>query len=149
MLMVNGTASGTSVAAKTIIDGFMKKPLPPKPENPEMLFQGNGEPIVAGTVSSVSSSSITITNKSNVTYTVDVSNAKIIKGNATSTVASIVSGDAVLVQGTINGTSVTASGVIDQAAHPQPKDNPGKGLGERVRGFFGGIGNFFSHLFGF
>ena len=78
-------------------------------------------------------------------YTVDVINAKITKAGKVATQADIVVGDTILVQGTINGTVVSAVSVIDQgtlsgdAAHP---DN-----GKKV-GFFRKIGNFFSRMFG-
>ena len=75
------------------------------------------------------------------------SNAKIIQGPTSATLANIAVGDAVVVQGTINGTNVVATTVIDQS---HPTDNasttPKKGM---MHDFFGGIGSFFGHLFGF
>ncbi len=158
---VEGTVSGTSVTATKIFDGVM----PPKPENnhkaggtgkakndvPTPIFKGNGQPIVAGSVTAVSSTTLTLTNKSNVTYTVDASSAIVEKGNATSTLASVVSGDNVIVQGTVNGTSIVASSVIDQGAtsNTNGDSNSKNNKKSESRGFFGSIGNFFSHLFGF
>jgi hypothetical protein len=43
------------------------------------------------------------------TFTVDASNATIVKGNATTTVSSIVVNDTAIIQGTVNGTSVAAT----------------------------------------
>ena len=43
-------------------------------------------------------------------------NATVVKDNATSSISAIASGDNVIVQGTVNGTAVTASSVIDQGA---------------------------------
>ncbi len=111
-----------------------------KQQLPLSLVMDN--PLVAGTISSISGNSVVITNKSNVTYTVDVTNAKIVEGQNTVTVSNIAVGDSLVVQGTVNGNSVTASSVIDQKIwnNKYPQQN---------KGFFGAIGAFFSHLFGF
>ncbi|HEX8993880.1 MAG TPA: DUF5666 domain-containing protein, partial [Candidatus Paceibacterota bacterium] len=116
MIMVQGTVSGTNVTATAIHDGIAKGRDGDRNNDREngsstaMQFpQGNGQPIVGGTVTAVSSSTVTITNKSNVTFTIDATNAKIDKNGATSTVSSIAIGDSILAQGTINGSSVTAS----------------------------------------
>ena len=61
---------------------------------------------------------MTVTNKSNVTYTVDATNAKIVQGQNTIAVSNVAVGDSVVVQGTVNGNSITASSVIDQKARP-------------------------------
>jgi hypothetical protein len=152
-IMAQGTLTGTNLVATTIRDGVMKGG-PGKNganQNPSAIT-GNGQPIVAGTVSAISGSTLTITNKSNVTYTVDATNAKITQDNSdtTLTVSNITVGDMVVVQGAVNGNSVVASNIIDQAkpangntatsgaAHPQPH-----------KGFFGAMGSFFSHIFGF
>ncbi len=149
-VFVQGIVNGTNVSASIVHDGIMKgmenKDGKNSNENMMAQFQGNGEPVIAGTVSSVSSSSITITNTGNVTYTVDVTNAKIVKGNATTTVSGIVAGDHVIVQGTVNGTSVAATTVIDQVRPQNPEKPNAKPQG---KGFIGAIGGFFAHLFGF
>ena len=120
--MVQGTVSGTKVTATTIRDGVMPggmksgtgtgagKGAPQMPSG----ITGNGEPVVGGNITAINGSTLTITNKSNVTYTIDATNATIMKGNATSTLSNVAVGDSVVVQGTVNGTSVTASTVIDQ-----------------------------------
>ncbi len=145
-VMVEGSVTGTNVVAKMIRDGVV-----PKPEGGKGLgipaIEGNGQPVVAGSVTSVTGSSIVITNKSNVSYTIDATNAKFTKGGVTAaTISNVAVGDTLVVQGTINGTSVVASTVIDQAAKPAASGTEGK---EMPHGFFGGIGQFFSHLFGF
>lgn len=146
-VMIQGTVSGTSVTATTIRDGLV--PMGTRPQGggtSTPIITGNGEPVVAGSVTAISGSTLTITNKSNVTYTVDATNATIDKGNAKSTLASVAVGDNVVVQGTVNGTSVTASSVIDSgtaASTTSGSKKPG------VMGFFAGIGGFFAHLFGF
>jgi hypothetical protein len=110
------------------------------------MIEGNGQPIIGGTVSAINGATITITNKSNVSYTVDASSATITKGNIASSVSSVIIGDNILVQGTINGTSVTATTVTDQGAIDGNKKADSK---PSIGGFFGGIGNFFAKLFGF
>ena len=155
-VIVMGTVSGTNVTATTIRDGI---PMMMRGRGPNgspnggtgqsLPFTGNGEPVVAGTVSSVNGNSISITTSSNTSYAIDVSSSTIKKANATSTVSSIASGDYVIVQGAINGSNVTASTVLDNGQRPAPgsseaaKPKPGNG------GFFGAIGGFFKKIFGF
>ena len=155
-VMVEGTISGTSVTATVIRDGMMQRNerlngTGKNGQPPASIIQGNGQPIVGGSVTAVSGSTLTITNKSNVAYTVDATNAVIEKNNATSTLSSVTVGDNVIVQGTINGSAVTASSVIDQGTAPVVGGTTGNSE-ERRGGFFGffsGIGGFFAHLFGF
>lgn len=143
MVIVQGAISGTNVTAKTIRDSNIQQRLKKeiKEEKKQERIDGNGQPIVAGTISAItSSSSITITNKSNVTYTVDVASAKIYQGQrATSTFSNLKIGNNVVVQGTVNGTAIVASTIIDQNK-PAIKPRPG---------FVRGIGQFFRGLFGF
>jgi hypothetical protein len=118
---------------------------------PTMGIQGNGQPIVGGNVTAINGTTLTITNKSNVTYTIDASSTIVQKrGSATSTLANITVGDNVLIQGTVNGNSVTASLITDQGTMA-PNINAQGDRGGRgpVRSFFGAIGGFFQHLFGF
>lgn len=160
-LMVQGTVSGTSVTATRISDGLGKGMPGGMPGARGMAsstrpaamanIQGNGEPVIGGSVTGVSGDTLTVTNKSNVTYSVDATNATIIKTGATSTISSILTGDNVIVQGSVNGNSVTASSVIDQGTAQTPS-NSGNGNGPAphgVMGVFGAIGGFFQHLFGF
>jgi hypothetical protein len=152
-VMVQGTVSGTNVTAKTIRDGVMmqKGTKPGTPgqtgTSPAPIITGNGQPVVGGSVTAESGSILTITNKSNVTYSVDATSATIEKGNAASTLSSVAVGDTVIVQGAVNGSSITASSVIDQGATPAAGSTAPKPKG--VMGFFSGIGGFFAHLFGF
>ncbi|MDE1874589.1 MAG: hypothetical protein KGI79_00095 [Patescibacteria group bacterium] len=175
-IAVEGSISGTNVTATIIHDGFGTGrimhgdgqgddqgrgigPMGPEGEMGEAsgtaaLIKGNGEPVVAGTVSSVSGNVITITTGSNTSYSVDASSATIVKGNSSSSVSSISTGDFVVVQGAISGTNVTASSVIDHAAQPANAENgtsTPNGAPEHKGGlgFFGAIGGFFRHLFGF
>ena len=168
-VMVQGTVSGTNVIATVIRDGAggMMGGRPGMPgrgfghgasstPSTTPIMQGNGEPVVGGSVTAISGTTLTVTNPSNVTYTIDAaSSTVVIKGQA-SALANVAVGDNVLVQGTVNGTSVIASSIIDQGTKganvsstvgtPQ---SHGGGIGARIGGFFGGIGGFFQHLFGF
>ncbi len=112
---------------------------------------GNGQPVVAGTVSTVSGNTLTVTTSSNVTYTVDATSAKIFQGQSTTTLSNVVVGDKVVVQGTVNGASVTATIVIDQKVSNGTPGSEGLALSniKQGGGMFGGIGQFFMHLFGF
>ena len=150
IVKIQGTITGTNVLATTIHDGVNKEEKEDKDKKtkPTPLIQGNGQPIIAGTVTAINGTTLTITNKSNVTYTVDGSTAKVQNKGALSTISTVVVGDNVVVQGTINGTAVTAYSVIDQGATPSPSVKPNDE--EKARGkFFGGIGRFFQLLFGF
>ena len=160
-VMVQGTVDGTNVTATVIHDGLggmmggrgmregfgwgMASSTSSTPP-----ITGNGEPVIAGNVASVSGTTLTVTNASNVTYTVDVSGAKIVKGGATIAVTSVATGDNVVVQGTVNGTSVTAASVIDQETGSGNRGIAGTAspLGSHT-GFFGSIGSFFKRIFGF
>lgn len=163
-IFAQGTITGTNVVATTIRDGVMMgargqggpgmngkggqgHATSTPPVSP---FTGNGQPVIAGSVSAISGTSLTVTTASNVIYTVDASNAKIVEGQNTIALSTIVVGNKVLVQGTVNGTSITASTVVDQSGVPASVTaNMDKG---RKLGFFGGVGNFFksfAHLFGF
>lgn len=154
-VMIKGTVTGTHVVATTIRDGAMRN-LEKMPEGkpdknlhtPLTLPVGNGQPVVGGTVTAISGNSVTIVNKSNVTYTIDVTAAKVTKRDvATATLSSITVGDSVIVQGSVNGTSVTASTVIDQGVL-HTSTSVGE-MPERKGGFMNSVGGFFSHLFGF
>ena len=69
---------------------------------------------VNGTVVSVSGNSITLTDRKDTTYTVDTTNAKFSGGlDETFSIANILPGDKIRVNGTINGTTVTGTAVMD------------------------------------
>ena len=150
-VMVQGTVSGTSVTAKTIRDGVvpMGKGMGPRPQGGQApAIQGNGQPVVGGSVTAVSGNTITVTTaQGGIAYNVDASSATVTKANATSSVASIATGDKVVVQGTVNGTSVTASSVMDQGA-AQGNTASGGTCASRG-GLMGMVQGFFQHLFGF
>jgi hypothetical protein len=161
MIFAQGTITGTNVVATSIRDGVMMgtrgqggpgmngkggqgHATSTPPVSP---FTGNGQPVIAGKVSAISGDTLTVTTTSNVTYSVDATNAKILEGQNTIAIGSIVVGNTVLVQGTVNGTSITASTVVDQSG-PAASVTANMDKGQKY-GFFGGIGQFFMHLFGF
>lgn len=167
-IVVRGTVSGTNVTATSIFDGVV--PGGANPGGPmrgfghgngsstgmwsassTALFQGNGEPVIGGTVTAITGSTLTVTNKSNVTYTVDGSSAVVVKGNVSSSLANVAVNDNVLIQGAVNGTSVTASTILDQSTTTGSGSGSGShgGPGGFVGHVFGGIGAFFQHIFGF
>lgn len=150
-VMVRGTFNGTSLIAVSIRDGVLNNDekdtkewkttnknnkLPP-------MIQGNGQPVVGGTISVINGNTLTLTNKSNITYTVNVSGATIYKSNATSSLSNLIVGDQVVVQGSVNGTAITASVVVDQTLATST-NNSGKNMG-----FFGAMRGFFHSMFGF
>lgn len=173
MVMVRGTVTGTNVTATVIRDGmngtmgrfgtfasstygrpgngsstFGQRPTSTKKSTSSTPpIKGNGEPVIAGSVASISGSSLTVTNASNVTYTVDASNATIMKGGVTSTIASVAVGDNVVVQGTVNDTTVTASSVIDQGGNGNRNGNTPPAAPHQ--NIFSVIGSFFKRIFGF
>ena len=153
-VMVQGTVNGTNVVATTIRDGQLNKGMrgglgsPSGNQLGTSPITGTGQPIVAGTVSSISGSTIMITNKSNVSYTVDATNAKIVQGQNTILPSNIAVGDMVVIQGTVNGNSVTASSIIDQNKPVSTTTTSGN-TEQQHQGFFGSIGSFFARIFGF
>lgn len=166
-VFVQGPVTGTNVAATVIRDGV---PVPmggPRGGMPGRGFgghgasstpsgtlpiQGNGEPVIGGNVTAINGTTLTVTNASNVTYTIDAANTTVVRNGTTTALSSVAVGDSVIVQGTVNGTSVTASSIIDHQANASSASQ-GKGLGGGITagigGFFGSIGGFFQHLFGF
>ena len=116
-------------------------------------IQGNGEPVIAGSVASINGTTLTVTNASNVTYTVDTSNAKIVKNGTITAITNVTTGDNIMVQGTVNGTSVAASSVIDQGngnlRGGAPANTPSAKPHFDVMGALGNVGNFLKHIFGF
>jgi hypothetical protein len=172
-VMVQGTVSGTNVTATKINDGvvpgmggrgggpgmhggFASSTTPRTKMQAAGIanITGNGEPVIGGTVASISGTTLTVTNKSNVTYSVDATNATVNKSGATSTISAIGTGDSVIVQGTVNGTAVVASSVIDQGVAPAASTSTANPSASTSHGGFfgdllGGIGGFFQHLFGF
>ncbi len=165
-VMVQGTVTDTSVVATVIRDGVG---MPGKggfgfngrensssgpqtsviPRTP--AIQGNGQPVVGGNITAITgATAFTVVNTSNVTYQIDAASTTIIKNGTSSPFTSLMVGDTVIIQGPVNGSVVTASSIIDQGSGI-PSNSPTRGppAGGSLFGFFGTIGNFFKHLFGF
>ena len=154
IVMAKGTLTGTNLVATTVQIGQIGKGMHGGPNQdqtgktaPVSPITGNGQPVVAGTVSYINGSTIVITNISNVSYTVDATNAKIVQGQNTITVSSIVVGDEVVIQGTVNGNAIVATSVIDQNKVANTTTTSVKTT--QHKGFFGSIGAFFGKIFGF
>jgi hypothetical protein len=160
IIFVEGTmSSGNKIVATMIYDEETLKNGHPNKWNTEELMaqlQGNGQPIIAGNVTAINGNTLTVTNRSNVTYNVDVTNSRIITSTGsstlgTSTISSIQAGDSVVIQGQVNGNTVMASTVLDygmETATSSSQTNQGNGKNS-PRGIMKAIGNFFSRLFGF
>lgn len=150
-IAAQGTLTGTNLVATNIRDGIMRGNNNQNRINNGIgqnnpLITGNGLPVVAGTVTSINGNTFIITNKSNVSYTIDATNAKITQGQNTILATNITVGDMVIIQGTVNGNNVTATSVNDQV---KPASSPSNTTTPAHKSFFSGIGSFFSHMFGF
>ncbi len=146
VVLVQGTLSGSTITAKLIHSGVRNGDDKPKPKEDRPGILNNGQPVIAGKVTAVSGTMITVQSSASSTYSVNAANAVIkTKGNVSSTISAITVGDNVVVQGTVNGSSVVASTIIEQDAR---MDNGGKGNGGN-KGFFGRIGSFFRSFFRF
>jgi hypothetical protein len=157
-IVAQGTLTGTNLVATTVHDGVMRMhgasgttgTLGTNANTNNLSnVVGNGQPVVAGAVTAISGNTISITNKSNVSYTVDATNAKITKDNATVAISSITVGDEIIAQGTINGNAVVASNIIDQVQPVANTSTTTTGTATQHKGFFGSIGSFFARIFGF
>jgi hypothetical protein len=91
-------------------------------------------PGVGGTVTAVSGNTITVTGADGKTYTIDATSAAITK-DETVTVSSVAVGDTIMANGTVNGTSVTAT-----AIHDGKMPAGGAGFGRDMGGMMGGRG---------
>ncbi len=149
---VQGKLTGSNIVATVIRDGvtMMGQPINDGKKfngKNHILSTGNGQPVIGGKINTISGNLITIKNSSNTIYTVDLTNAKIIQDKDIVTISAIKIGDAVIAQGTINGTNVVASTLIGGAKPTNGYHSNATTTPKRV--MFGGIGQFFSHLFGF
>ncbi len=146
-VFVRGTVSGTNIAATLIRDGAAKQENGGDWSNQtSSLIQGNGQPIIAGTISAISGNTVTVSTKSGISYVVAASGAKVVEGKNQISLSSLAVGDTVIVQGSVNGTQVAASSIIVQKAVTQ---NGTAHPAQKQLGFFGRVGQFFLRLFGF
>jgi hypothetical protein len=115
---VRGTVSGTSVVATEIIEGTGFKSGEFSGEFKGMGRGGHGRGQgVIGTVSAVNGSTITLTGKDGTSYTVDAGSATVQK-RVTGSLGDVTVGDTIGVQGTVSGTSVTATTIMDDMPTP-------------------------------
>jgi hypothetical protein len=149
-LVVQGTVTGNNVVATMIRDGKIGNGSIGQEDNNQALSQikNNGQPIISGKISAISAMSLTVTNSSNIIYTVDATNAKIVQGKNVITVSGVKIGDIVIVQGTVNGTNVIASTIID-GNNPVTAETIADNKPTPNKGFFGSIRDFFKSMFGF
>ncbi len=145
MIFVEGTITETTVTATIIHDGIFKW------RGEKDSFDSTGDPIVGGTVTGINGDTITIKNKSNVTYTIDADSAKFVKrGVDSATISDIEVGDMILVQGAINNNLVTAKLILDHSGKVGMDDDDNDnndGDNGRHRGFFNRLGVFFGGWF--
>jgi hypothetical protein len=102
-----GTVSGTSVAATEIMDGKMGMGFGGR----GMGGPGRGHGAI-GTVSAINGSTITLTGKDGKTYTIDAGSATVEK-TITTSLSDVTVGDTIGVEGSVSGTSVTATKIMD------------------------------------
>ena len=108
---VRGTISGSRVAATFAMDGI--SPTPSRGGMSGGFDRHEGKDHwVSGKVTAVSGTTVTITRSDGKAYTVDASKAKLSKMEFITT-ADLVVGDFVGVDGTVSGTSVTATHIMD------------------------------------
>lgn len=108
-IIIKGTINGTTIVAKIIYDG------------PSLIKAEKEGKSLDGIVTAINGNTLTISqnirNKDNSSttkiYTVDTSHALIIKQGATSSISGIAINDKIMVNGTIDGTTITAKIIHD------------------------------------
>lgn len=80
-----------------------------------LISQPTKMPHLSGMVTTISGSTLTVTNATGTVYTVDASGAKVMEGLFVSglSISNIQIGDKIMIRGTISGTSVTAKSITD------------------------------------
>lgn len=73
----------------------------------------DGEVKIAGTVSAVTGSTITLLGKNGTTYTVNAANAKISDRNDVGVIGNVMVGDTLVVKGALSGSVITAEKIRD------------------------------------
>jgi len=80
-------------------------------------FMRGGMTGVFGTVTAVNGTTLTVQGMmrggASTTYSIDGSNAAVVKNGATSTISAVLVGDRISAQGTVNGSSVIATKIFD------------------------------------
>lgn len=106
---VRGTVSGTSVTATEIMTGT-----PPFKGGKGMMGRGRG---VMGTVESVNGSTLTVKSPNGETFTIDASGANVTK-TVTGSLSDVSVGERIGVEGSVSGTSVTATHIMADIPEP-------------------------------
>lgn len=109
-----GTVNGTNVTATTVTDAPGMGKGMGKGGHGMGGRHGKG-PGVMGQVSAISGSTITVTGMDGKSYTVEAGSAKI-QRFVTGALSDIAVGDRIGVQGTVSGTTVTATNIMDDVA---------------------------------
>ena len=78
---------------------------------------------IAGSVTAINGDTISVTAKNNTVYSVDATNAKMTEAGAATTISNIQVGDTLTVRGTISGTSVSATNIVDGTSQKQRQQN--------------------------
>lgn len=87
-------------------------------------------PVAVGTVTAVSGTTLTLTGQGGTVYTVAAVDAKIWKEGEASAISSIVVGDQIIIFGSINGSAITATKILDGF---------GKNIADKTKGVFFGV----------
>jgi len=108
LMVVSPTLAATSTVKSSITSGAetLKYSL-------KAPFARSMHPGIAGPVTAINGTSLTITGKNDTSYVVDASGAVVMKEGATSTLSSINVGDFIFVKGTVASTTVTATTIFD------------------------------------
>ena len=99
-------------------------------------------PGVGGKITAINGSILTVTGRNNTTYTVDATNATITKSGTASQLSAIAVGDNIMARGTLSGTNLTATSIMDGVpAKVGEKEQPGQEVrgGMRGNGAFGTV----------
>lgn len=91
--------------------------------NTHSFIRSAVKPTASGVIQSIDGTTVTIKDRNNTVYTIDVSSAHILKasiGKASTTisVSDLKVGDMLGVKGTLTGTTVTATDVVTSPQHP-------------------------------
>lgn len=138
-VIIQGTVTGTNVAATNVFDIQLFSR-----EAKDVKTDKNHVYAVTGKVTAITGNDITVLGNNNTSYVVSVVGASIHAKNEKDsqtlyTISNITVGDTLMIDGTINGTNVSATNVVDANL----KANNGE-----HNGFFNKVGNFFKRLFG-
>lgn len=106
-----GTISGTNVKATEVMEGSFGRGMGGHGGH------GGRGPGVMGTVSAVNGSTITLSGHNGETYTVNAGSATVQK-MTTGSLSDVRVGDSIGVRGTVSGTTVTATNIMDDLPAP-------------------------------